>query len=228
MPLTRDGLRELLISTATFGVGGGAAVYSALAFSPRYWLLAAPLVIIWVFTLSFFRDPDRTVPAGAGLLVAPADGKVTEITPLDSYEGIDGPALRIGIFLSIFDVHINRSPCDGRVAQTNYQAGQFLDARHKDSGHRNEANTIIIEPQAGTKGPIVVRQVAGLIARRIVCHVGPGSMLRRGQQLGMIKFGSRTELIVPADGGFKAAVKVNDHVRAGTTVIMRVAGSAEE
>jgi phosphatidylserine decarboxylase len=226
MPLTRDGLRELLISTAIFGVGGAAAVYAALAVSPWYWLLAAPLLIVWLFTLSFFRDPDRTVPAGAGLLVSPADGKVTEITRLERCEGFDGPALRIGIFLSIFDVHINRSPCEGRVAKTQYQAGQFLDARHKDSGARNEANTIIIEPQAGLAGPIVVRQVAGLIARRIVCHVGPGSAVRRGQQVGMIKFGSRTELIVPADRGFEAAVKVNDHVRAGSTILMRVAGSA--
>ena len=224
MPITRDGLRELLISTAIFGVGGGLAAYAGMIVSPWYWLLAAPLLIVWVFTLSFFRDPDRSVPTEAGLLVAPADGTVTEIARLDGYEGLEGPALRIGIFLSIFDVHINRSPCDGRVVRTQYQAGQFLDARHKDSGRRNEANTIIIEPQPGVDGPIVVRQVAGLIARRIVCHVGPGSTLRRGQQLGMIKFGSRTELIVPADHGFEVVVKVDDHVRAGSTIIMRFAG----
>jgi phosphatidylserine decarboxylase len=226
MPLTRDGLRELLISTATFGVAGGAAAYAAMTVSPWYWLPAAPLLIVWAFTLSFFRDPDRAVPTGAGLLVAPADGKVTEITRLDRYEGFDGPALRIGIFLSIFDVHINRSPCEGRVTKTTYQAGKFLDARHKDSGACNEANTIIIEPQTGMTGPIVVRQIAGLIARRIVCHVGPGSVVRRGQSLGMIKFGSRTELIVPADSGFEVVVKVNDHVRAGSTVMMLAARSA--
>lgn len=226
MPLTRDGLRELLISTFTIGAGGCAAAYAALSASPWWWLLAAPLLIVWAFTLSFFRDPRRVPPSEPGLLVAPADGKVTEITPLESYEGIDGPAVRIGIFLSIFDVHINRSPCDGRVLKTAYQAGEFLDARHRESGARNEANTVIIEPDENMAGPVVVRQVAGLIARRIVCHVGSGMPLRRGQRLGMIKFGSRTELIVPAAAGLQPTVQVGEHVKAGRTIVMRAAGRA--
>jgi phosphatidylserine decarboxylase len=226
MPLTRDGLRELLISTAIFGLGGAAAAYAATALSPWFWLLAAPLLIVWVFTLSFFRDPERTIPTDPDLLVSPADGKVTEITRLDRYDGIDGPAMRIGIFLSVFNVHINRSPCDGRVTKTHYHRGQFLDARHKDSGHCNEANTIIIDPQPALAGPIIVRQIAGLIARRIVCHVGSESPVRRGQRVGMIKFGSRTELIVPAECGFEPTVKINDHVKAGCTVLMRITRSA--
>jgi len=223
MLLTRDGLREIALSTLVLGGGGGVAAYLALAVSPWYWLAAAPGLLAWLFTLLFFRDPPRVIPAGEGLMVAPADGKVTEITPLPSYEGIHGPALRIGIFLSIFDVHINRSPCAGRVTATAYAPGQFLDARHKDCGARNEANTVVIAPAEAFPGPVIVRQIAGVIARRIVCRVGAGSTVARGQRFGMIKFGSRTELIVPAGGGLEPAVKLNDHVRAGRTVIIRMA-----
>jgi phosphatidylserine decarboxylase len=225
MLLTRDGLREITLTTLVLGGGGGVAAYLAVTASPWFWLVAVPGLAAWLFTLCFFRDPPRTVPAGEGLLVAPADGKVTEITQLESHEGIDGPALRIGIFLSIFDVHINRAPCAGRVTATAYTPGEFLDARHEQSGARNEANTVIINPTAPIKGPVIVRQIAGLIARRIVCRVGTGATVARGEKFGMIKFGSRTELIVPAGGGLEPAVKLNDHVRAGRTIIMRPAGS---
>jgi phosphatidylserine decarboxylase len=227
MRLTRDGLREILISTVLLGISGGAAVYWSFTVSPWYWLAAVPLLAMWLFVLSFFRDPERIVPGGPGLLAAPADGTVTEITRLEGYEGIDGPAMRIGIFLSIFDVHVNRAPCGGRVVEAKHRLGEFLDARSPDSGSRNEANTIVIEPEGGLPGPIIVRQIAGLIARRIVCRAKPGAMLRRGERIGMIKFGSRTELIVPADRGLEAVVKVNDHVHGGSTVLMRVASGTK-
>lgn len=223
MTLARDGLREISISTAILGVGGGILAYFAVTHSSWLWLAAAPVISLWLFSLAFFRDPYREIPREPGLLVAPADGKVTEIAQLDHYEGIDGPALRISIFLSVFDVHLNRAPCGGRVMKTLYQPGEFLDARHPESGIRNEANTIIIDPESGIPGPVIVRQIAGLIARRIVCHSQAGSTLRRGDRVGLIKFGSRTELIMPARKNVEPAVTLGQAVRGGSTVLIRLA-----
>jgi phosphatidylserine decarboxylase len=160
-------------------------------------------------------------------MVAPADGRVTEITRLEAYEGIGRPALRIGIFLSVFDVHVNRSPCAGRVLSVRHQPGEFLDARHPECGIRNESNTVVINP-VETTGPIIVRQIAGLIARRIVCHLKPGDSVMRGQQFGLIKFGSRTELIVPLDSGLEAAVRIGQHVKGGATILMVPSKTASE
>ncbi len=227
MTLTRDGLREILIGTLLLGGGGAVAAWGAITVSPWLWLVAGPLLALWLFVLAFFRDPRRTTPHEEGLLIAPADGKVSDITPLTDYEGIDGPALRIGIFLSVFDVHINRAPCDGRVIKTAYSPGGFLDARHPEAGAKNEANAIFIEADSGMNAPIIVRQIAGLIARRIVCHVGDGDILKRGRKFGMIKFGSRTELIVQAESGFVPAVQVGDRVRAGSTILMRLPQPSE-
>jgi phosphatidylserine decarboxylase len=222
MTIARSGLREILIATGTIGAGAVVGVWAALDISSWYWFLAGPLLVAWLSVVAFFRDPRRSVPDAPGLLVSPADGRVTEITRLEEYPGMDGPALRIGVFLSIFDVHINRAPCAGRVIDRHYRRGQFLDARHPESGARNEANTFVIEPQDGIPGPVVVRQIAGTIARRIVCNVQPGDTVERGHRVGLIKFGSRTELIVPADGGLKPVVRVGDHVRAGSSVVMRM------
>lgn len=227
MKIARDGLREILIATGTVGFGAVAAAWAACVVSPAYWGLAVPLALVWLSVVAFFRDPNRQIPEEAGLLVAPADGKVTEISQLEHHEEIGGPAIRIGIFLSIADVHINRAPCSGRVVKTRRHRGAFLDARHPQSGKLNTSNTVVIEPAAGTAGPVVVRQIVGLIARRIVCHVGPGDVIERGQRFGMLKFGSRTELIVPADSGMDPAVQVDDHVKGGVTVLMRVSSPAD-
>lgn len=223
MRLARDGLREMLIGTATLGVSGGVCVWVAMGVSAWWWIPAALLLASWLFVLAFFRDPERTVPDGPGLLVAPADGKVTEVSRLDSYEGIDGPVLKISIFLSVFNVHINRAACDGRVVRTRYKPGEFLDVRHPECGLRNEWNTIVLDVGRSIGGPIVIRQIAGLIARRIVCKVAQGDSVRRGERIGMIKFGSRTDLVVPADSGLTPAVQVNDVVKAGTTIVLRPA-----
>ncbi len=221
MTIAREGLREILIATALFGLTGGGCAVAAILVSPWIWIAAVPLFDLWVFTLLFFRDPARPIPDEPGIMVAPADGKVTEITTLPHYDGFQGPALRIGIFLSVFDVHINRVPCAGRVVRTDYHPGEFLDARHPECGTRNEANDILIDPAESLGGPVVVRQIAGLIARRIICNIKSGDRVERGQRLGLIKFGSRTELIVPAECGLEPAVKVNDHVSGGTTVLLR-------
>lgn len=226
-PLARDGLRELLICTALLGGGAGAATWAALAVSSWFWIAAVPLFGLWLFTVAFFRDPQRSIPDGPGLFVSPADGRVTEVSRLESHEHIDGPVLKISIFLSIFNVHVNRTACEGRVLQTDHRPGEFLDARHPECGIRNESNTIVIEPSGGLPGPVVVRQVAGMVARRIVCKVGAGDTLRRGQRIGLIKFGSRTDLVVPVEDGLEAMVKVGDRVKGGTTVLMRLTKIAE-
>lgn len=227
MPIARHGLREILIATVACHGLGALAAWGAIRVSPLFWAGAGLLWLTWAFVLAFFRDPGRRVPSEPGVLVSPADGRVADVTHLDHHEDVGGPALRIGIFLSIFNVHVNRVPCDGRIVQTRRRPGEYLDARHPECGVRNESNTLVIEPDAPVPGPIVVRQIAGLIARRIVCNVGSGDRVRRGQRLGLIKFGSRTELIVPAAAGLEPAVRVNDDVRGGSTVLVRHVGTPD-
>ncbi len=219
MTIAREGIREICISTAILGTAAILAMWPARHVSPAFWALVILFGAAWVFSIAFFRDPRRRIPNDTGILVAPADGRVTEITRLDSCEDMPGPAIRIGIFLSVFDVHINRSPCAGRVISRTYRRGEFLDARHPECGIRNESNTISIQP-ADLAGPIIVRQIAGLIARRIICHLHVGDTVERGQRFGLIKFGSRTEVIVPADCGLEPAVSLNQHVKGGSTVLM--------
>lgn len=214
MPIAKEGLREIAVATLLLGGLG-------IALGWLFWPLAIVPGIVWVWVLSFFRDPKRQGRFAPGELCSAADGRVTEVTELDHYESIDGPAVRIGAFLSIFNVHANRSPCVGTVRAILHQPGKFLDARHKDSGRLNESNTLLIDPDAPMPGPIEVRQVAGKVARRIICHAKPGDRLRTGERFGMIKFGSRTEVIIPRVPGTQLAVKVGDVVRAGLTVLAR-------
>lgn len=214
MGLARDGLREIIGATVLL-----AAAAAGLALLHPW--AAIPPIILWVWVLSFFRDPVRERSFAPDELGAPADGTVTEITRLEQDDDIHGPAWRIGIFLSIFDVHANRSPCAARVRSVEHRPGGFLDARHPESGRRNESNTLVLDPRGPIPGPVVVRQVAGKIARRIVCHAGAGNNLRAGERFGMIKFGSRTELIVPALSNTEIAVRIGSRVRAGLTVMLR-------
>lgn len=214
MSIAREGWRELLIGTVVLG---GLAALGGWWFPP----LALPFVIVWVWLVSFFRDPVRSREYAPGELCAPADGTVTEIAELEDYGPIAGPAVRIGLFLSLFDVHANRSPCGGRILSLEYRPGQFLDARHPESGRRNESNTIVLETTDPMPGPIVVRQIAGLIARRIVCHGSVGDRWVAGQRFGMLKFGSRTELIIPRQPGTEICVSIGDKVRAGLTIVAR-------
>jgi phosphatidylserine decarboxylase len=203
----------------TFLFGGAAALACVLAIVGYVWLWPVVLVfaVLWIAGLAFFRDPERVPPSDSDVMVSPADGRVTEISHLAMHEDIGGPALKIGIFLSVLDVHINRSPCDGVVRDVRYQPGKFLDARHPECGRLNEANTIVLDTN---EGPVIVRQVAGLIARRIVCTLKVGDRVRLGERIGLIKFGSRTELIVP-DDRFEPTVKVGDFVAGACTIVMR-------
>jgi phosphatidylserine decarboxylase len=221
IPLAPAGLREMAILSAVFG--GLAAVMLSLGLGGHAWAwpVLALFVAAWLGSLAFFRDPERQTPSGTAIMVSPADGKVTEITRLDHHPDVGGPATRIGIFLSVFDVHINRSPCGGAVRSISYKAGKFLDARDVNSGHLNEANTIVIDPDAPHAGPVVVRQVAGTIARRIVCSVKPGDRLALGQRVGLIKFGSRTELILPGHNLYEPTIAVGDRVKGALSVLAR-------
>ena len=214
MPIAREGWPELLTGTVVLGM---LALLGGLWFRP----IVVPLVLLWAWLVWFFRDPRRARDYAPEELCAPADGTVTEITDLENYEPIAGPAVRIGVFLSIFNVHVNRSPCAGRVRSLEHRPGRFLDARHPDSGKLNESNTIVLDPGDGMPGPVVVRQVAGLIARRIICHASVGDTWTTGHRFGMIKFGSRTELIIPKLPGTEICVSSGDQIRGGTTILVR-------
>ena len=214
MPIAKEGFREIALATVVLGLCAGGSVLV-------FWPLAIPFLVIWLWVLFFFRDPKRSHDYQPGDLCAPADGTVTEVTQLDSYEPLGGPAVRIGIFLSIFNVHVNRAPCSGRVRSLSYRAGEFIDARHPESGRRNESNTLLIEPDPPMSGPVEVRQVAGVLARRIICHARANEYLPIGSRFGLIKFGSRTELIIPRRTGTETKVKVGDKVRAGLTIVAR-------
>lgn len=167
-----------------------------------------------LFTLSFFRDPRRAVPTEPNLMVSPADGTVVEISEVREEEFLNAPCHKIGIFLSVFNVHINRAPCEGTVRATRYRPGKFLDARNPRCGELNESNSIHLQN-------VVVKQIAGLIARRIVCEAKPNDVLARGQKFGMIKFGSRTELYIPKSDVREITVKLQDKVKGGETVVAR-------
>ncbi|NWF52557.1 MAG: phosphatidylserine decarboxylase family protein [Nitrospirae bacterium] len=177
------------------------------------WLTIFPLIVT-MFMCLFFRDPERDVPSNKGIFVSPADGKVILIRDVYEKDYLKAESKEISIFMSLFNVHINRSPCDGKVTFIKHSAGKFFVA-HKDiASLENENNVIVIE---GEYGKILVRQVAGFIARRIVCRVKTGDVLRRGERYGMIKFGSRLDIYLP--NAIKIKVKVGDKVRAGETIL---------
>jgi phosphatidylserine decarboxylase len=185
------------------------------------WFFSAWLSLIFLalflFTVAFFRDPDRSVPLDPNLVVAPADGRVSDIVELDEKEVLKTKARRIGIFLSIFDVHTNRAPIAGRIVYRQHHEGLCLDARDPDCSEKNEAMTWALENSRGT---IVVRQLTGAIARRIVAWANVGDELKKGERFGMIRFGSRTELYLPLKA--EVLVKTGDHVSGGSTVIARL------
>ena len=192
------------------------ALTGVAAWFASIWLTFVVLAL-FLFTIAFFRDPDRAVPADPNLIVAPADGRVRDIVDSDEEEVLKMKTRRIGIFLSIFDVHTNRAPIDGRIIYRQHREGLCLDARDADCPEKNEAMTWAFENSRGT---IVVRQLTGAIARRIVAWANVGDELKKGERFGMIRFGSRTELYLPLDA--EVLVKTGDHVSGGSTVIARL------
>jgi phosphatidylserine decarboxylase len=172
---------------------------------------ALPALLLAAFFLWFFRDPDRVIPSDAGVLVSPADGKVTAISPV-MLNGI--PRLRISIFLSVFDVHVNRSPMAGIVREVQYQRGKFLNAMNAASAEQNEQNVVTVEGEGQT---VVFKQIAGLLARRIVFTKKVGDRVERGERIGLIKFGSRVDVLMDPSAALE--VQVGDRVKGGFSVL---------
>jgi phosphatidylserine decarboxylase len=212
--LARWGLAEVVL------LGTPLAVLCVIL-ATSYWFLVPVPAIVLVWVISFFRDPRRTIPAAAGLVVSPADGRIAEVTHVDYDEYLGGPAVRIGIFLSIFNVHINRAPVRARVIKLRYWPGKFLNALNPASAWLNENLWIGLEEEDLPHRRMVVRQIAGLFARRIVCDLRPGEVVERGAKFGMIKLGSRTELILPAGPDLTIDVTVGQKVQAGSTVLAK-------
>lgn len=185
----------------------------ALVFAPWVSLVLAACI---VFTFYFFRDPDRSPPEDPALLVAPADGRIVGVDRVEDAEFMEGPAMRISIFLSIFDVHVNRAPMAGEVVHSEHRSGRFLDARNPESAKKNERRTWAFRRGGLT---VVVRQITGAVARRIVAWARVGDPIGRGERFGMIRFGSRTELYVPVDA--EILVSEGEKVRGGETPMAR-------
>jgi phosphatidylserine decarboxylase len=180
------------------------------------WAGAILFGLYTLFALFFFRDPARAIPGADSDIVSPADGKVVAIEDLGATPHYEGPCRRISIFLSPFNVHVNRAPVQGTVSKILYQHGQYINAMKPEASERNESNALWMQTPYG---PVTVRQISGAVARRIVCRAAVGRTLERGQKFGMIKLGSRTELYLPP--GTEICVKIKDKVRAGSSIVAR-------
>jgi phosphatidylserine decarboxylase len=189
---------------------------ATIIWCPVAWAPVLPLALLG-FTISFFRDPKRDVPADPKALVSPADGKVVEVKTADEPHFLGSEAMMVAIFLSVFDVHVQRAPIEGEIKLVKHNPGRFLDARNPECALVNENRVVGIETADGFR--VTVRQVAGLIARRIVGWADEGAKLAKGERIGMIRFGSRVELFVPP--GTEVVAKVGDYAKGGETVLAR-------
>jgi phosphatidylserine decarboxylase len=187
------------------------AVAAALVWATGNWAWGIAPLLLAAFFLWFFRDPKRAIPADDGLIVSPGDGLVTETAVLTTP---DGPRQRISIFLSVFDVHVNRSPIGGVLTRVHYRKGEYLNAMNPDSADRNEQNTVTVR---GRGVEVTFKQIAGLLARRIVFSLSEGDTVERGQRVGLIKFGSRVNVLLPAEAVLR--VKVGQRVKGGSSVL---------
>ena len=189
-------------------------VLAAAPFLFGYWLLALPLLALAAFMAFFFRDPHRSIPSEPRIVVAPADGRVTIVRLADGHEY---PESLISIFLSPLDVHINRAPIAGQIVEIAYKTGKFVMATKAEARLVNEQNTLIIQSEALT---VRCTQIAGILARRIICWKRKGERVKCGERFGMIKFGSRTDLLLPPT--VEVLVREGVHVRGGETVVGRI------
>jgi phosphatidylserine decarboxylase len=216
LPFAPEAAAELVLSTL---------VASGLWIAWAAWsggvLLAITILatLVWIGLLFFMRDPPRTPPAEEGIYLAPADGRVVAIDRLDEPTFVGAPTLRVAIFLSLFDVHVNRAPASGTVRKVRHVPGRFLQAFREEASRVNEFNDIGLEEGAQR---ILVKQIAGILARRIVCTVSEGDRVHAGDRVGMIKFGSRTEVFLPPDS--QVEVKLGEAVRGGLTILARRQG----
>jgi phosphatidylserine decarboxylase len=225
IPLTKYGLPQVVVFPAIVLV---VMIVVPLAGSARGGLplwaiisIEALLAVILIWILLFFRDPYRNPPSDKNLLLAPADGRITDIETVNEDNFIDREALRIGIFLGIFSTHINRAPCNVKVEKITYRKGTYKNAANPRSGRINESNNLGLVRTDSPRHRLIVRQISGAIARRIVSDVSEGQVLTGGEKFGMIKFGSRTELIVGVCENAKCLVRIGDKVKAGLTPLIR-------
>jgi phosphatidylserine decarboxylase len=230
IPLTKYGWPQVVIFPAAIiaimiAVGlGTRAVLQSWAIILIEVLLGA--ILIWI--LCFFRDPERSCPSDSNLLFAPADGRITDIETIEEppaflaeQEVQSTGALRIGIFLSIFNTHINRAPCNVKVEKITYKQGKYKNALNPQSARVNESNDLWLTRTDSPHDRLIVRQISGAIARRIVCDTAEGQQLICGEKFGMLKFGSRTELYIPLRENAKCVVKIGDKVKAGLTPLIK-------
>jgi len=215
--LSRYGKREWLL-TLLIGFGLVALILWA---GRSWWPLALIVALLTLALLAFFRDPRRRTPTMRGLMIAPADGRISSIQRVEHFEPFDGPATCIRIFLSVLDVHVQRSPCHGRVAEVVRREGEYLNALKPDAADRNCSVTMLLHHPTRETPVAAVRQIVGVIARRIVCDVSIGDILQRGQRYGMIKFGSTVELYLPGDADHHIEVEPGRYVFGGFTVLAR-------
>jgi phosphatidylserine decarboxylase len=223
IPLTRYGLPQVFVYPAVIVVLMAAVGLLGPARMPVWAVILVEIVpaVVLAWALMFFRDPHRETPDDDTLLLAPADGTIADIETVEETEFIGGPALRVGIFLSIFSTHINRAPCAARVERITYRPGRYVNAMSPLAGKVNESNNLALVRTNHPRDRLIVRQVSGAIARRIVCAVREGQHLTGGQRFGMIKFGSRTELYWPAGEKIEGMARIGDKVKAGMTPLAR-------
>jgi phosphatidylserine decarboxylase len=223
IPITKYGLPQVAVFPAVILILMVVIFFWFKNQTPIGWMIATEviLLIVLIWVLAFFRDPARQIPTGDDFLLSPADGVIADIEIVEDHPEIGEKVLRIGIFLNIFNVHINRVPCAVRIDSTTYNKGKFVNAMSPDCGRVNESNDIVMTRLAEPADKLLVRQISGAIARRIVCQAEKGDEFVSGQQFGMIKFGSRTELYLPIREEAKCQVKVGDKVKAGLTILVR-------
>jgi len=219
IPLTRYGIPQVLIYPLIV-LAVMAALLIFLSGGVLLIIAETALFLVFVWMLMFFRDPRRKISFDNRVLLSPADGTITEISETEIPE-LGGKALRIGMFLSIFNVHINRAPCAAVIESVNYKKGKFKNAMDAEAGRVNESNDILMTRLDEPRDRLLVRQVSGAIARHIVCEAEPGRRYAQGAVFGMIKFGSRTELYLPLkDAGYDITVKIGDKVNAGLSPLV--------
>jgi phosphatidylserine decarboxylase len=205
--MLRDGIPFVLVPAAL----------AILALALGYWYVAPPLLLVAAFMAYFFRNPGRSTPADESLVVSPADGRVTRVARLDSNDS-QSPTV-VSIFLSVFDVHVNRAPIAGEITDVTYTRGRFVIATREDASLVNEQNSLTIR---GARMTVVCRQIAGVLARRIVCWKSAGDKLSLGERFGLIKFSSRTDLVLPPE--VEVSARVGEKVRGGVSIIGRLRG----
>lgn len=212
MRIAPEGWPFIIPGWALVGLG----IWGVRAWGPWTWAALFPMLLIAVWLLVFFRDPARVGPRGDQYVIAPADGKVVDIREADEPMYVRTRATRISIFMSVFDVHVNRYPVSGTNELVRYNPGRFLHAASDKASLDNEQCSVGVR---GVRGPVLVRQIAGLIARRIVTDGKPGDRVMQGTRMGMIRFGSRVDVFLPSGARATLRVAVGDHVQAGATVL---------